>query len=91
VAAFTPDATATLARGETYRDPAGIVDLVDLMAHAGRHYEVIQAQASDNTVTLHVEVSDRGIRWGEATIVAQVQEGKLHTFQETAFHLRLGS
>jgi hypothetical protein len=91
VAAFTPDATATLARGETYRDPAGIVDLVDLMEHPGRHYEVVQAQASDNTVTLQVEVSDRGIRWGEATVVAQVQDGKLHTFQETAFHLRLGS
>ena len=41
--------------------------------------------------TLNVEVSDQGIRWGEATIEAEVRAGKLHTFHETAFNVRLGS
>jgi hypothetical protein len=91
VASFTPDAVATLARGETYDGQADIVDLVQLMEHPGRHYEVVQARMADDTLTLNVEVSDQGIRWGETTIVAEVQGGKLHTFQETAFHLRLGS
>ena len=91
VATFAPDATATLARGETYRGPADIVDLVQLMEHPGRHYEIAQARMVGDTVSFTVEVSDQGVRWGEATIVAEVQAGKLHTFQETAFNVRLGS
>ena len=91
VAGFTPNATATLARGETYAGQVEIADLVQLMERPGRHYEIVQAHMVDDSLTLAVEVSDQGIRWGEATIVAEVQAGKLHTFQETAFHLRLGS
>jgi hypothetical protein len=91
VAAFTPDAVATLARGETYGGQAEIADLVQLMEHPGRHYEIVQARMVDDTLTLNVEVSDQGIRWGEETIEAEVQGGKLRTFHETAFHLRLGS
>ena len=91
VAVFTSDATATLARGETYGGQAEIADLVQLMERPGRHYEIDQIHMVDNTVTFNVEVSDQGIRWGEATIVAEVQAGKLHTFHETALRLRLGS
>lgn len=91
VAVFTPDATATLARGETYGGQAEIADLVQLLEHPGRHYEIVQAHMVDDTLTLNVEVSDQGIRWGEATIVAEVRAGKLHTFHETAFNVRLGS
>jgi hypothetical protein len=89
VATFAPDATATLARGETYRGPADIVDLVQLLEHPGRHYEIVQSHMAEDTLTLNVEVSDQGIRWGEATIVAEVQGGELHTFHEMAFRLRL--
>jgi limonene-1,2-epoxide hydrolase len=91
VAAFTPDATATLARGETYGGQAEIADLVQLMEHPGRHYEIVQVHMVDDTVSFNVEISDQGFRWGEATIVAEVQAGKLHTFHETAFDVRLGS
>jgi hypothetical protein len=42
-------------------------------------------------VTFTVEVSDQGIRWGEATIVAEAQAGKLHTFHETALNVQIGS
>src|SRR5262245_66382266 len=69
VAAFTPDATATLARGETYRGQADIGALVQLMEHAGRRYEIVEARMVDDTLTLTVEVSDPGIRWGEETSV----------------------
>jgi len=91
VAAFTPDATATLARGETYGGQAKIADLVQLMEHPGRHYEIVQARMAGDTVSFAVEVSDQGVRWGEATIVAEVQAGKLHTFHETAFNVRISS
>lgn len=91
VATFTADAVATLARGETYRDAAGIEDMVQLMEHAGREHKIVQATAAGDTVIMSVEVSDHGIRWGEQTIVARVQGGKLHTFEETAFRLRLDS
>jgi limonene-1,2-epoxide hydrolase len=91
VAAFTPDATARLARGETYGGQAEIADLVQLMEHPGRHYEIVQVRMVGDTVSFMVEVSDQGVRWGEATIVAEVRAGKLHTFHETAFNVRLGS
>jgi limonene-1,2-epoxide hydrolase len=91
VATFTPDAVATLVRGETYRGPEGISHMVELMEHTGRHYEIVQAHMMSNTVTVVVEVSDDGIRWGEDVIVVEVREGKLYTFYEKAFHLRLGS
>lgn len=91
MAVFTPDATATLARGETYGGQAEIADLVQLMERPGRHYETVQVRMVDDTVTFKVEVSDQGIRWGEATIVAEVRAGKLHTFRETALNVRLGS
>lgn len=91
VASFTPDAVATLARGETYRGQADIADLVQFLERPGRHYEIVQARMVDNTLTLNVEISDQGIRWGEETIVVEVQGDKLHTFHETAIRLRLGS
>jgi limonene-1,2-epoxide hydrolase len=91
VAAFTPDAVATLARGETYRGQSDIVDLVQLMERPGGHYEIVRVRMTNDTVTMDVEVSNQGIRWGEATIVAEVQGGKLHTFHEKSFRLRLGS
>src|SRR5829696_4548714 len=43
VAAFTPDATATLARGETYRGLDEISHMVDLMEHPGTNYEIVYA------------------------------------------------
>ena len=91
VASFTPDAVATLARGETYGGQAEIADLVQLMEHPGRHYEIVQARMIDDTVSFTVEVSDQGVRWGEATIVVEVQAGKVHTFHETALNVRLRS
>jgi hypothetical protein len=91
VDSFTSDATARLARGEIYGGQAEIADLVQLMERPGRHYEIAQARMVDETVSFTVEVSDQGVRWGEATIEAEVQAGKLRTFHETAFNVRLGS
>lgn len=90
-AAFTPDAVANLARGEAYSGQADIASMVQLMSHPGRHYEIVEASLADGTLSLRVEVSDHGIRWGEATIVAEAQGGKLHSYRETAFRLRLPS
>ncbi len=88
---FTPDAIATLARGETYGGQAEIADMVQLLGRPGRHYEIVQVRMVGDTVSFKIEISDQGIRWGEATIVAEVRTGKLHTFDETALSVRIGS
>ena len=89
VAVFTPDASASLARGERYGGQAEIAEMVELLGYPGRHYQTVQAHTVDNTVTFKVEISDQGVRWGEATIVAEVQGGKLRAFQETALAVRI--
>ena len=91
VATFTPDAVATLVRGETYNGPDGISHMVELMEHPGRNYEIIQAYMAGDSVTAVVEVSDQGISWGEDTIVIEVKDGKLQSFHEKSFQLRLGA
>ena len=91
VAAFSSDAVASLSRGETYSGQADLASLVQVMNHPGRRYQIVASQAQGEALTLSVEVSDHGIRWGEATIVVEAQAGKLHTFRETAFRLRLPS
>lgn len=87
-AAFAPDAIATLVRGETYRGQEGIGQLVELMRYPGRYHDIVQAHMVGDTVTVVVEVYDRGIRWGEQKIAIEVQGGKLHTFHERAFRIR---
>jgi hypothetical protein len=90
-AIFSPDAVATLVRGEAYRGPDGMRALVRLLDYPGRHYEIVQAHMVGDTVTVVVAVSDRGTRWGEDTIVVGVRAGRVHTFHEQTFRLRLGS
>jgi hypothetical protein len=91
LAAFTLDATATLARGETYTGLDEISDMVDMMEHPGTSYEIVYAHSTGDTVTVVADVSYHGIRWGEDTIILEVREGKVHTFHEKAFHLQLGA
>jgi limonene-1,2-epoxide hydrolase len=90
VAAFTPDAVATLVRGETYRGPEGMAQLVELMEQPGRYHDIVQATMVGNSVTVVVAVYDRGVRWGEETLVFEVQGGKLHSLHEQAFQVRFG-
>ncbi len=107
-ATFTPDAIATLVRGETYYGPEriarlqeqmghpgghhdikGIPQLVELMEHPGRYHNIAQTDTVGNSVTVVVDIYDRGVRWGEDTIVFEVQDGKLHRMDEQAFRLLL--
>jgi ketosteroid isomerase-like protein len=90
VAMFTPDAVATLVRGERYQGAERLLQLVQLMEHPGRYHNIVQASMAGDTVTVVVEISDHGIRWGESKIVIEVQGGKLHSFREQALHVRHG-
>lgn len=90
VAAFTPDAVATLVRGETYRGPEGTAQLVELMEQPGRYHHIVQAHMVGDTVTVVVEIYDHGVRWGEDTVMIELRGGKLHTFHEQAFQIRFG-
>ena len=89
VAMFTPDAVATLVRGETYQGAEELRDMVELLAHPGRYHNIVRAEMAGDTVSVVVAVYDHGVRWGEDTIVIEVQEGKLHTYHEQAFRLQL--
>ena len=42
-----------------------------------------------DTIIVKVDISDRGIVWETETVVAEVKDGKLQTFNVTDFRLRL--
>jgi ketosteroid isomerase-like protein len=90
VAMFTSDAVATLVRGDSYQGSEGILQLVQLMAHPERRHDIVHTTMSGDTVTVVVAISDHGVRWGEAKIVFELQDGKLHTFREQSLHVRIG-
>jgi hypothetical protein len=59
------------------------------MEQPGRYHDIVQAHMVGNTLTVVVDVYDRGVRWGEDTLVFEVQGDKLHRLDEQAFKLRL--
>jgi limonene-1,2-epoxide hydrolase len=89
VAMFTPDAVATLVRGETYQGAEELRDMVELLAYPGRYHNIVRAEMAGDTVTVVVDIYDKGIRWGADKIAIEVQEGKLHTYREQEFRLQL--
>ncbi len=88
--AFAENAVAeNLVRGETYRGLAEVRQMLQEMGANGRRYEVVGYEQTGDTIIAQVEVSDRGLAWGTETILAQVQDGKVQTFNVTGFHLEL--
>ena len=90
VASFDPNATVVDSlQGKEYIGVSGITQMLQGMQRDGRQYSIVHLEMDGSTVTAKVEVSDSGIAWGAETIVAQVKDGKIQNFEETAFRLQL--
>ncbi|GIK40244.1 MAG: hypothetical protein BroJett011_40770 [Chloroflexota bacterium] len=90
LAAFAADAVVeNRMRGETYRGAAEIGPMLQAMQREGRQYEIVRVEMVGDTITVAVEISDRGQMWGTETIMAEVSEGKLHKLSVSAIQLKL--
>lgn len=75
--------------GETYRGAAEIGPVLEAMQREGRQYEIVRVEMVENTITVAVDISDRGQVWGTETIMAEVSEGKLQKLSVSAIQLKL--
>lgn len=90
LATFATNAIAEdLVRDETYHGAAEIRPMLQAMQREGRQYEIVRMELTGNTITLNVNISDRGQVWATETITAEVSEGKVQAFRVTALQLKL--
>lgn len=90
VATFAEEATVeVLPRHEKYLGTAEIRPVLQAMQHPGRQFEVVGGQVTGDSITLTVEISDRGSVWGTQTIAARVNGDKLHALQVSDLQLKL--
>ncbi|MBE7474369.1 MAG: hypothetical protein DPW09_45400 [Anaerolineae bacterium] len=88
--AFATDAVVeNQVRGETYHGAAEIGPILQAMQREGRQYEIVRMEMAGDTITVAVEISDRGQMWGTETITAEVREGKLQKLTVSAIQLKL--
>lgn len=76
-------------RRERYVGATEIRQMLQGMQREGRQFDIVGAEMYGDTIIVKVDVSDRGIVWGTETVVAQVKDGKLQTFDVTDFRLHL--
>jgi hypothetical protein len=90
LAAFATDAVVeNRVRGETYYGAAEIEPMLQAMQRDGRQYEIVRVEMVGDTITVAVEISDRGQMWGTETITAAVSEGKVQKLNVSAIQLKL--
>lgn len=90
LAAFAADAVVeNRVRGEAYHGSAEIEPVLQAMQREGRQYEIVRVEMVGDTITLAVEISDRGQMWGTETITAEVSEGKVQKLTVSAIQLKL--
>jgi len=90
MASFAEDAVVeNWVRDETYVGADEIRQMLQAMPHQNRQFDIVRVEMVGDTVTLDVEISDRGHTWGTETYVAEVSDGKLQTLTVTAVNLKL--
>lgn len=90
LAIFATNAVAEdLVRDKIYHGAAEIRPMLQAMQREGREYEIVGVELAGNTITLEVNISDRGQVWATETIMAEVSEGKVQDFKVTALQLKL--
>jgi len=90
MASFAQDAVVeNWVRDETYVGADEIRQMLQAMPHQNRQFDIVRVEMVGDTVTLDVEISDRGHTWGTETYVAEVSDGKLQTLTVTAVNLKL--
>jgi hypothetical protein len=87
---FAADAVvANRVRDQTYVGADEIRQMLEAMPKESRQFDIVRAQMVGDTVTLDVEISDRGIAWATETFVAEISDGKVQTLDVTAVRLKL--
>lgn len=87
---FAEDGTAeNLVRKETYQGTNEIREMLQGMQKEGRLYDIVNVEMDGDTITVRVEVSDRGIVWGTQTSEAVINGGRLQTFTVKDIRLQL--
>lgn len=87
-AAFAEDAIIeNWIRNETYVGADEIRQMLQGMQREGRQFDIVDVDMAGDTVTLKVEVSDRGIVWATETILVEGNNDKLQSFKVTDFDL----
>jgi ketosteroid isomerase-like protein len=76
-------------RNETYVGADEIRQMLEAMPKESRQFDIVRAEMVGDTVTLDVEISDRGIVWATETFVAAISDGKVQTLDVTAARLKL--
>ena len=90
LAAFADDAVVeNLVRGETFQGTQEIRPMLQAMQQEGRQFDIVRVEMAGDTITIAVEISDRGQMWGTETIIAEVSEGKVQKFSISAIQLKL--
>lgn len=88
LAAFAEDAVFdNSVRNETYVGTEEIRQVLQVMQHEGRHFDIVWVEMVGDTITLSVEISDRGIAWGLETFQAEIKDGKVQSLETQGIRL----
>lgn len=88
LAAFAGDAVFdNSVRNETYVGTEEIRQVLQAMQHEGRHFDIVWVEMVGDTITLSVEISDRGIAWGLETFQAEIKDGKVQSLETQGIRL----
>ncbi len=86
---FVEDAVAhDCTCGETFEGANEIAELLNTMAHDGRHFEIVSMTMDGDQVTATIDISDRGHTWAQERIEAVVEDGKVHTLNVISFDMQ---
>ena len=90
-ALFAEDATfRCFVTGKSAAGPAEIGEVLAMLSNGGKHqYDIVGAHMSGDAVELVVDIADNGSVWGQETVRAVVQNGKIHSFDLTGCRLQL--
>ena len=65
-----------------------ISDALNLWAHDGREFEIVEIEENGDRVTATVDISNNGHTWAQEKIEAVVEDGKLQQIDVTSFEFQ---
>jgi hypothetical protein len=89
LAQFSADAVAVnKVRGETYTGSSQVREMLAGMYREGRRLDVVDLQQAGDQILVTAEISDRGLVWGTEWITIGLKNGKIQSYELTAFRLK---
>ena len=82
VAMFAPEAiVSNNLINRSYEGPDEIGELLQTWAHDERRYEIVSRDVTGDSVSMTVEVSDRGMAWARIRMTAEVTDGLIQNLE----------